>query len=318
MEPGLHEIHDFLRGAQRDLQEEYNRIQKRAVEDPGTAGDQGEENWKTLLSRWLPPYFQIVTKGRILTASGYASDQVDVLVLSPSYPNILLDKKLYLAGGVVAAFECKTTLKAEHVISAAKTCAELKRNLPKRKGSPFLELHSPILFGLLAHSHSWKRENSAPLTNIETALWVADKEYVKHPVECIDFVCVADLATWLTHKITFTGPRHRSWSPQMETTYGKDGSASSSYVCAAIGAEQQKEHFTPIGPFLSRLYQQLAWSFQDMRGFEQYLRLAHVTGSGRGGMRSWNIDIYSPEIRGRISTGPLSNGVPFDEWHCGF
>src|SRR5215212_2250362 len=101
-EPGYmeeHDIHSFIQSAQRDIENEYKRILKRATEDPGTAGDQGEENWATLLKNWLPSYFHIVTKGRILTESGYASPQVDILILHPSYPQILLDKKLYLAGG---------------------------------------------------------------------------------------------------------------------------------------------------------------------------------------------------------------------------
>jgi hypothetical protein len=146
-----HDIHDFVIASQRTIEEEYQRIQKRAVEDPGTAGDQGEENWASLLRAWLPSYFHVVTKGRILTETGYASPQVDVLVLLPSYPKILLDKKLYLAGGVAAAFECKTTLKAEHVQTAVETAAKLKRNLPKRIGSPYKELNSTIIYGLLAH-----------------------------------------------------------------------------------------------------------------------------------------------------------------------
>jgi len=162
-----HDIHDFLKSSQRAIQDEYARIQKRAAEDPGTAGDQGEENWATILRQWLPSYFHVVTKGRILTESGYASPQVDILVLMPSYPQLLLDKKLYLAGGVAAAFECKTTLKAEHIKSAVQTCAEIKKNLPKQEGSPYKELNSTIIYGLLAHSHSWKGEKSTPIPNIE-------------------------------------------------------------------------------------------------------------------------------------------------------
>jgi predicted metal-dependent hydrolase len=91
-----HDIHDFVKSSQRWIEEEYTRIQKRATEDPGTAGDQGEENWAELLRGWLPSYFQIVTKGRILTESGYASPQVDVIVLMPSYPQILKGKKVYM------------------------------------------------------------------------------------------------------------------------------------------------------------------------------------------------------------------------------
>jgi hypothetical protein len=92
-----------------------------------------------------------VTKGRILTDSGYASPQVDVLVLWPSYPRILLDKKLYLAGGVAAAFECKITLKSDHLKAAVETAALLRRNLPKREGTSYKELTSTILYGLLSH-----------------------------------------------------------------------------------------------------------------------------------------------------------------------
>src|SRR4051812_20093503 len=162
-----HELFDFVFAVTEDLAREYVRIQKRATEDPGTAGDQGEENWATLFKQWLPSYLHVVTKGRILTESGYASPQMDVLVLSPSYPKMLLDKKLYLAGGVLAAFECKITLKAEHVKAAVETSALLRRNMPKETGSPYRELNSPLIYGVLAHSHSWKGERSTPVENVE-------------------------------------------------------------------------------------------------------------------------------------------------------
>lgn len=103
-----HDIHDFVKESTTTLQAEYERIRKRAAQDPGTAGDQGEENWAELFRQWLPSYLRIVTKGRIITHSGYTSPQVDLLVLVPSYREILLSKKLYLAAGVAAAFECKT------------------------------------------------------------------------------------------------------------------------------------------------------------------------------------------------------------------
>src|SRR4051812_7486068 len=112
LERPAHDLLDFMSGATIEMAQEYERIQKRASEDPGTAGDQGEENWATFFKEWLPPFFQIVTKSRILSHEGQTSPQVDVLVLSPSYPQALLDKKVYLAGGVAAAFECKVTLRA--------------------------------------------------------------------------------------------------------------------------------------------------------------------------------------------------------------
>src|ERR1700693_5406094 len=95
-----HELFDFVGTVTRELAEEYDRIQKRATEDSGTAGDEGEENWADLLRKWLPPAYRVVTKGRILGHQGRASHQVDVIVIRPSYPPYLETKKLYLAAGV--------------------------------------------------------------------------------------------------------------------------------------------------------------------------------------------------------------------------
>jgi hypothetical protein len=44
----------------------------------------------------------VVSKGRIISANGITSPQLDILVLSSSYPRGLLTKKLYLAAGVCA------------------------------------------------------------------------------------------------------------------------------------------------------------------------------------------------------------------------
>jgi hypothetical protein len=313
-----HDIHDFLISAQRDIQDEYQRIMKRATEDPGTAGDQGEENWATLLKNWLPSYFHIVTKGRILCENGYASPQIDVLVLHPSYPKILLDKKLYLAGGVAAAFECKTTLKASHVKEAVETAANIRRNLPSREGSPYKELNSSIIYGLLAHSHSWQGEKSKPIENIEKALWEADKIHVDHPIQQLDFITVSDLASWQAHKSVFLGPAWAHYNDALKKIYGENGSATSSYVCASVGGERQKEFFTPISVLLAGLFSKLAWTFNDMRELEAYFRKVNMMGSGKGNMRLWPIDIYSEGIRNRVFHGPLSNGVAYDEWHCAF
>src|SRR5258706_15206214 len=107
-----------MRSVTDGLAQEYDRIQKRTREDPGTAGDQVEENWAELLRNWLPATYPVVTKGRIVSENGIASPQVDVLVLQPSYPLSLRNKKLYFAGGVVAAFECKLTLRANHIKKA--------------------------------------------------------------------------------------------------------------------------------------------------------------------------------------------------------
>ena len=157
-----HDLVDFMRQVSVDMAAEYERIQKRASEDPGTAGDQGEENWAELLRGWLPPTYEVVTKGKIISHDGRTSPQIDVIVLRSMYPKKLLNKKLYLAAGVAAAFECKTTLKASHIEKAMDTCVKIKNLYKPREETPYQELHAPVVFGLLAHSHSWKGDKSTP------------------------------------------------------------------------------------------------------------------------------------------------------------
>jgi len=62
-----HDLYDFMRQMSAEMSAEYDRIQMRATEDPGTAGDQGEENWAELLRDWLPRTYEVVTKGRIIS-----------------------------------------------------------------------------------------------------------------------------------------------------------------------------------------------------------------------------------------------------------
>jgi hypothetical protein len=160
-----HDLFDFLEQSSNEIQAEYDRITRRSNQDPGTAGDEGEENWKTLLGRWLPPTYQVVAKGRIIFYNGSTSPQIDVLVLSPEYPGGLASagKKLYLAGGVLAAFECKLTLRQNHLSEAFETSRAITDGMPSRWGSPYRELHRPPIYGLLAHSHEWKDPQSQPV-----------------------------------------------------------------------------------------------------------------------------------------------------------
>jgi len=270
-----------MRQLSAEMSAEYNRIQMRATEDPGTAGDQGEENWAELLRDWLPRTYEVVTKGRIISQGGETSPQIDVLVLKGIYPKKLLNKKVYLAAGIAAAFECKTTLKASHIAEAMENCAKIKSLYPKRTGTPYKELHSPLVYGLLAHSHTWKGGNSMPDQNIEKKLHEADAIHISHPRLQLDLLCVADLAAWTSVTCTFLGPRLvPDWST-MAPIYGPNGSATSSYVGHTGSYEQQVEQFTPIGVLISHLSQKLAWENPELREFADYYRMVNIAGGAR-------------------------------------
>lgn len=305
-----HDLHDFMRQLQDRMAAHYKQIQKRASEDPGTAGDQGEENWRDLLSGWLPRTYEVFTKGRIIGQDGRISPQVDVLVLKNIYPKQLINEgqKIFLAAGVAAAFECKTTLTAAHIVEAMETCVKIKDLYPVRKGTPYNELHAPIVYGLLAHSHSWKRENSTPKENIEQKLREADYLRVSHPRLGLDLLCVADLGTWFSSKVAFVAPRFPG------TVVYPDGAVFSAYQ-GRLTARNQIEHFRPIGAFISSLSKKLAWETPELRDLVDYYKETKIEGLGYGEVRQWPSSIYSEEVRQRVKTGDLSLDDSWDEWN---
>jgi len=126
----------------------------------------------------------------------------------------------------------------------------LRENLPVLEGSPYRELNSSILHRLLAHSHSWKSEKSIPIDNIESTLLSEDQASIKHPRQCLDYLCVADLATWSISKMTYLSPKQPFYNDEVAKIYGVNGSATTSYVCHAIGSERQEDYFLPIGNLL--------------------------------------------------------------------
>jgi hypothetical protein len=287
-----------------DLADEYERIQQRAVEDPGTAGDQGEENWATLLRRWLPPGYRVVTKGRLLSAEGVASPQVDVVVLLPTYPEALLDKKLYLIAGVAAAFECKVTLKPQHLTAAAETAAVIHQMLPRRTGTPFRELHDPLVYGLLAHSHVWKNEGSTPLENASNQLTSATMAAVQHPRELLDLVCVADLATWCAVRSYDAVPGGEEGGLQRAPSAG--------FRRHALGVDQGQT-FSVLGPALSYLLRRLAWDEPALRPLAVYFRAADVEGRATRVDQPWPNSVFSPRLR-NYRGAPFRSREPWDEW----
>ncbi|WP_380278658.1 DUF6602 domain-containing protein [Kitasatospora purpeofusca] len=184
------ELVSYFKQATMEMQLEYERIRARAMEDPGTAGDEGEENWASLLRKWLPGDLQIATKGRVLCGNGQATDQVDIVALSPLYPYGMLTKKMHLASEVMVIFECKSTLKAQHIEKTIVSASHAKEAIYRAHGKE-------VIYGLVAHSHSWRADKLKVVDVISGMLAGADETHVGHPNNSLDFLCIADLGTWV-------------------------------------------------------------------------------------------------------------------------
>lgn len=320
-----HELEDFLRQVEVELSREYERIMRRATEDPGTAGDEGEENWASLLRKWLPSSYHVVTKGRLLGIDGLASPQMDVIVLKPSYPPALRDKKVYLAGGVAAAFECKTTLKKTHIREATETAAKVQAiahpEPPKstRQGAPFYELHGPIIYGLLAHSHSW---TTATAADHVTEVLNEAMSVQEHPRNVLDITCVANLGTWTAMRMSYFGPRLNVWDQHPLRGAFPDGFA----ACAVMGPANPDSFNSidnqipdlAVAKLCAYLTSRLAWEDPSMRPMADYFRLVGMHGRDQGMTQAWHLSsVYSPGVVADLHRGRISN-TPWDPWQMAF
>ena len=309
-----HDYFDFMESIKNSMADEYERIQKKVLEDPGTAGDQGEENWRSLLTNWLPANYPIVTKGRILNDKGVTSPQVDILVLHPSYPLHLRDKKLYFAGGVVAAFECKLTLKKEHIKKAFENSVIIKKMLPSRIGNPYDELHQLPFFGLLAHSYLWKKNRADSQRKLFDYISEYETMYCGHPRELLDIICIADLGAYSLSKSVCIGPHASEHIKGMFKEYDVEQGVE---TCYFGHTERPDSDYDSRGDVLGTLVFEtttaMAYEDQSLRHFADYLAGVGVYG-GIGRPVFWNSSALSEQVLKRLTTEGYTEPYKHDTW----
>lgn len=310
-----HDLTDFIGRSADQLAAEYRRIRARAREDPGTAGDEGEENWRELLEDWLPSDLTVTTKGRIIGANGERSRQLDVVVLRPGYPKALINRKVYLAGGVLAAFECKLTLKPAHVARAAENARLIRRLSADRVGTPYAESHASIIVGILAHSAEFGRE---PHDRMDRLLQ-AELDRDAHPRETMDAICVADLGCWrslTTHMSRLEPPE--LWTATRELhRLPEIGGSTVLYMRSDPGRAPTQTSGDSLWALIERLNRRIAWELPQYQAISQYLTIAQgERGNSQSvAARSWPFDYLSVPVRAGVLRGGLTNrGWAWDPW----
>ena len=262
---------------------DYERMRQLAREDPGTSGDQAEEDWAELISQWLPGTYHVVKKGRILFSSGETSGQVDILILSPSYPKGLLSNKLYLAAGVLAAFEIKRTLRRKSILSAVKRSVKINS---LARSDRRVRYH--IIYGLLAHAHDLQRAGKPPEQVLEEGLIQADTVEVTDPRDGIEMVCVPSLGTWTL----------------MRRAHKDKGVFTTSYMRGPLDISLSDFTVTAdaIGRFLTALLYRLGKideSIAPIAGYFEGVGLARI---GYGDDREWPMGTMSDELLKALSS----------------
>ena len=196
------------------------------------------------------------------------------------------------------------------------TSEKLKILVPERTGTPYRELHSSIIFGLLAHSHSWCGSNPNPKEMIARLLRESDNRHISHPRYSLDILCVANLAAWSSTKTALVGPfRSDGGTNDLVSMFGTTGKPISVYSRQRQPITRD-EIVTPIGMLISYLSMRIAWEDPSLRDLANYYRAVNIGGDGGGEYRKWPITIYSDEVRSLIKVGKLhTRRLSWDGWN---
>jgi hypothetical protein len=295
-----------LEQVEREIQEDYIRLHKEAQDDRQRAGHGGEATWAGVLRSWLPSNYEIGTRKYILPEQGEDGFEMDLVVFSPGYPMRLRGREEIMAGGVAAAFSVRLTLDSSGVKDGVERAARLRRQMKPRTGSPKEEIVGAFPVGLLAHSHNWKAPGSTPVDNVTGGLLSSDLVAARHPRETLDFLCVADLASYTTKRTPFIPPDVAVLLPAATAHQKTNGCAMS-----AILMSDTDRSPTPVAVLIAALLGALSRSDPTLRPFADALRLTGTLGAGQGEVRLWNLeDVYTEDARRRIGLQPFAWDVP--------
>jgi len=100
-----------------------------AIGHPTTKGDASEENWRAMLSEYLPKRYQ-VEKGFLVDSDGSISDQIDIVIFDRQYSPFLFNQdgcKYMPAESAYAVFEVRPELNAQNVAYAGDKIASVRK-----------------------------------------------------------------------------------------------------------------------------------------------------------------------------------------------
>ena len=285
----------------QQMSSDFAQLTKRSKEDPGTAGDQVEEDWATFLRDWLPATYPIVTKGRVINSEGVSSPQIDIVVLQPNYPKFLLRKKQYFAGGVVAAFECKLTLRQPGLKRFFENSCLLKKLTNPSTGNPYDELHQMPFYGLLAHSTAIRGQGKH---DIYEKIFDCMENIPSHPRELPDLICINDTSTHIIEKRVLWKQFANEFSREVLEELGQPRGIGTFLLeeCEfeqVDGCSQNSTGFN-LAALIRRVTTYMSFHDPSIRPFSDYLESVGGHG-GLGKWAFWKIESLSDEVRKTIA-----------------
>lgn len=317
----VHKHHQWLAEMSTAIARDYEDLQAKLSGNPSAiqeSGHQAEAAWVALLQGWLPSTYEVATRKYLILEDSNGpeiSNETDIVVFHPSYPPQLRSKPHVLVSGVVAAFSVKATLTRAGLEEAVKEAAVVKRGVISRAGTPQDDLMASPVYGLLAHSHSWKSPASEPNRNVTSALRDFDSQYAATPREGLDLVCVADLNFW--SRATIAMSRHVA--DQLNQNLGdlSSGAYKESIQSGFMKrttfdeGDRSADAMPPSSLFVGTLWNKLARFHSDLKPIADGLRVTGTSGSGSIDMRHWAFnEVFSSSTMQDMQRGRFAH----DNW----
>ena len=203
----------------------------------------------------------------------------------------------------MAAFECKLTLRQEHLREAFETSRLIADAMPSRWGSPYRELHRPMVYGLLAHSHEWNGARAQPEENIDSGL-SAMLQALDHPRKMLDVLCVSDVGTWTATKAFTTGRHEIDERGSITWRSTNDPLAFAGYVRHHQSRVMTTSSpFTNVGAMVMDLWTRLGRERAELRPIADYFHsVPGLAGDGRGVVKSWRLgELLSQSVQDELA-----------------
>ncbi|WP_157792829.1 DUF6602 domain-containing protein [Rhodococcus opacus] len=279
-----HRYHKWLTEISRQMQSGFEDAHAEAAKTSGVqkAGHHGEEVWGRFLQDWLPPQYEIGYRKYILLENeaddgSDVSGETDIVIFHPSYPSALRKRHEVLLSGVAAAFSSKLTLNKAGLEEAVKEAAKVRRAAKLRSHDIHGKILTPFVYGILAHTHSWKAPTSKPVEPITSALVELDAKFSAEPREALDLLCVADLNCW-SKQIMIVTPQQAAVLPASVAA----PSGHIQYSFLNIGNDNSANdpsvlELPPVAFLIGLLYEKLSYYDDSLSALADGFR---VTGTG--------------------------------------
>jgi hypothetical protein len=242
--------------------EEYELTRRSLVGRSKTQqrGHHYEALFRRLLNGWLPPQYEVGTRKYLLLERAVNrhsySRETDLVIFHPSYPRELRERSEVLLSGVIAAFSVKSELRKRDLQDAITEARAVREGFEGRLGSEIGELISPLIYGVLAHTH--KLPGEEPRASVTDAL-LAETQKDKPPRGQLDIVCIADLDCWYrTVNISQNPLRPAGGSEPSEGDSYYDFWHSAHQTPATGGGDAALPNPNPIATLVIQLWAKLA------------------------------------------------------------